>query len=420
MKKKSSKKKIALIIGIIIIFIIISFVVYYFISINNINKNSRKMESIVSEVKENNINYVFLDINPSFTLVIQNDVVSQVVCRNDDCLELKKSLNIKGKDLVNAVETIYNTATEKGYDTKDGIYIKTTIPLSQKLNTNYIHIETIEKNEEESLLKENIDKIEIELTDNEKLIEKLKKDEDYGNIYTCSIINNNVECYLNDNMKNNGETHLLQEKRIASVLNRFGIKTESVWEMGVVEEPLFRLYIDGSKFVNLGGNGINNMSYIGTYNCNTVRFNLKDLNLLNPSDIQEHFYVGKYDIVQEEHINEKIVISKSCYSGKCKEHYSINNYYCNYTKNEFEGNVTMHYVIYNEDGSNHQELTEDQFNDYEVAINAYISTLPECEIVEPWYNQNGNPHPTYKSPYGKYCKYLDENNKWVYASCSEE
>ena len=51
-----------------------------------------------------------------------------------------------------------------------------------------------------------------------------------------------------------------------SVLNRFGIKTESAWEMGVVEEPLFKLYIDGSKFVNLGGNGVNNMSYIGTYN----------------------------------------------------------------------------------------------------------------------------------------------------------
>lgn len=406
------KKKIVLIIGIMIILIIVSFAIYYFININNINKNSKKMESIVNEVKENNVNYIFLDINPSFTLVMQNDVVSQVICRNDDCTKLKNSINIEGKTLINAVDEIYNTATEKGYDTKNGVYIKTTTPLSQKLNTNYIHIETIEKDEEENLLKENIDKIEIELTDNEKLIEKLKKDEDYGNIYTCSIINNNVECYLNNNMKSNGETQLLLLKRVAAVLNRFGIKTESAWEMGVVEEPLFKLYIDGTKFVNLGGNGINNMSYIGTYNCGDVRFNLKDLNLLTPTDIQEHFYNGEHDLTynkeyEDEHIGTGYI---SCGDVWCKAKKEKHNTYCNFETNEVNSEfVKMLYYVFEKENDKEDfpsdknkmtEITYEEYLDFDIYAGVFISKVEKCEIDNNGFIINNNSK--------KYCNNLGE------------
>lgn len=411
MKKKNCKKKRFLItIVIIIILILLSLLSYYFISVYNINKNSKNMKDIVEEVKENNVNYVFLDINPSFTLVMQNDIITQVVCRNNDCIELKKSLNIEGKDLVNAVDTIYNTATEKGYDTKDGVYIKTTTPLSQKLSTNYIHIETIEKDEEENLLKENIDKIEIELTDNEKLIEKLEKDEDYGNIYSCSIINSNVECYLNDNMKSNGETQLLLLKRVAAVLNRFGVKTESAWEMGVVEEPLFKLYIDGTKFVNLGGSGINTMSYIGTYNCGDVRFNLKDLNLLNPTDIQEHFYNEEHDITFEKHIYYiPINNEQECGDKICKAHVKEHNPYCNTSTNQIEEIETEKYIFFKPGTEENdyawydiREVKKEEYDSFNPESGQYYKDIPDCIINE----YGGTTFPN-----TDFCKTLD-NGKW--------
>ena len=396
MKKKKSKKKIILIICIAIIIILLSTLSYHFVNIKKINKNSRNMEPIVDEVKSNQINYVFLDINPSFTLVVQNDIISQVICRNDDCTKLKDSLNIEGKNLINAVDEIYNTATEKGYDTKNGVHIKTTSPLTQKLSTDYIYIETIEKDEEANLLNENIDTITIELSDNEKLIEKLKKDEDYGNIYSCSIINNEVECHLLHDMKWNGETALLQYKRIASVLNRFGIKTESAWEMGVVEEPLFKLYIDGSKFVNLGGNGIHNMAYIGTYNCGSVRFNLEDINLLNPIDIQEHFYYGEHDITYdkndfEEHYGSGVI---SCGDIWCKASKEKHRAFCNIETNEITTKFEkmIYYIFKNENGERWPEdkskLTEISYNEYldfDYREGVFVSNIEKCKTNDEGY-----------------------------------
>lgn len=414
MKKSILKKKIFLIIVITIILILLGLLTYYFISVYNINKNSKKMEEIVKEVKENNINYVFVDINPSFTLVMQNDIVSQVVCRNDDCTKLKQFINIEGKDLINAVNEIYNTATENGYDTKNGVYVKTTTPLPQKLNNNYIHIETIEKNEEENLLKENIDKIEIELNDNEQLLEKLKKDEDYGNIYSCSIISNNVECYLNHDMKSNGETHLIQQKRIASVLNRFGIKTESAWEMGVVEEPLFKLYIDGSKFVNLGGNAIDNMSYIGTYNCGDVRFNLKDLNLLNPTDIQEHFYNEEHDITFHKYIYYlPINNEQQCGDKICKAYVKEHNPYCNTSTNQIEEIETEKYIFFKlgteENGYEWQdikEVTKEEYDSFNAEAGQYYKDIPDCIISE---------YGEITFPNTDFCKILDNGNWKVHS-----
>ena len=79
------------------------------------------MESVVDELKENSVDYVFVDINPSLTLILRHGKVASIKCRNDSCIELKNSLNLYGMDLDEAIKKLYVKAEEQGFDTKNGL-----------------------------------------------------------------------------------------------------------------------------------------------------------------------------------------------------------------------------------------------------------------------------------------------------------
>lgn len=405
------KKKKIIIISFSIIGLIILSLLYYFINLGIINNNSKKMEGVIDELKENSIDYVFVDINPSLTLILRHGKVASIKCRNNSCMELKNSLNLYGMELDEAIKTLYAKAEEQGFDTKKGVSVRSYSSISQSLSAyGFVDIEIIEKEKEEELLKETIEEVEVNLSDSEKLLKELEADRDYGEIYSCSIVNEEVECYLNRNLRINYNTIEMFQKRIALVLNRFGIKTESAWEMGVVEEPLFKLYIDGSKFVNGGGDTVGTMFYLGTYECNTVRFNLGDLNLMKPLEIKKHFYVGEHDIVHEPSKQEiQKDFSGTCGDVYCKKHVEYWDNYCNVNTQQWDANVREAYVIYRIDGTYSEEVTKEAYEDFNTTIGMYLKPLPVCEYETIF--QNGEYHNILKKPStGNICK--TENNDY--------
>lgn len=402
LKNKFNMKKILIVILIVIAFILVYFG-YYIVSVHSINKNSDEMEKITKKLDSN---YVFVDINPALTLSVQNDKVIKYSCRNKDCSIIKgKFSKIVGLNISDAVELIYNVSKEEGFDTSGGVSIKTSEVLGQSVsNIKYVKIEIINKEDEKKLLEENEDNISDEKLEENDQLKELKKDKDYGEIYTCKENNGDIECYLNKDLEIHFNNIVLQ-KRIASVLNRFGIKTESAWEMGIVEEPLFKIYIDGVKFVNAFGDTVGSMEYLGTYACNDARFKLSDLNLVHPVDIKEHFFNREHDVVNEVRTDEiQVDYSGRKYDVYGKKHVKYLTYYCDVKTQQQDYSEREAYVIYKVDGSDSKEVSKEEYEDFNAELGVYMRNVEECEFgVE---NVGGEMFRVLKIPRnGKYCKY---------------
>lgn len=391
MSKSKNKFKVILILLGIIVLIIGSVLIYYYVNVSNIEKNSKKMESVVTELKETKTSYVFVDINPSFVLKLKNNLVTSVKCRNRECNLVKALLDdIYGKNIVDAVNMIYKETTNLGFDTSSGVTVRSSDNFTQNLTSySYVYVETIEKKEEEKLLseikeeiQEEIKEHEEELSYNEKLLNKLKEDADYGEIYSCKFENNNVECYLNADIPVNFN-NIIYQKKVTAVLNRFGIETKSGWEMNIVEEPLFWIYIDGTKFTNAGGGKIGNMEYLGQYSCSTVRFKLSDLNLMNPVDIKEHFYSNEYDMVYDPKTDNGGSSGFSCGDEWCKSKDEIYTSYCDASKQEIIPVFQrIAYFVYKVDGSERKEVSYEDYLDFDYNIGKFIKDIDMCKRDE--------------------------------------
>jgi len=384
-----NKFKIILVILGIILFVIGSYLIYYYVSLSIIEKNSNNMEEIFTELKENDISYVFVDINPSFVLKMKNNLVTSVKCRNREC-DLVKTLldDIYEKNIVEAVNMIYEETTNLGFDTSNGITVRSSDTFTQSLTSySYIYVETIEKDEETKLLsevEEELDEVKEVLFYNEELLKKLENDDDYGKIYTCKLVNDNIECYINSDLQVNFN-NIIEQKKIVAVLNRFGIETKSGWEMNIVEEPLYWIYIDGTRFTNASGGNIGDMEYLGQYGCSTVRFKLNDLNLMNPNDIKEHFYSEKYDIVYDPEKDNYGAAGYSCGDTWCKSKEEIYTSYCDASKQEIIPVFQrIAYYIYKIDGSEKNEVSYEDYLDFDYNVGKFIKNIDICK-----YDENG-------------------------------
>lgn len=200
LKKKNKLKKVLLIILLLIVLAIIFFLTFRFIR-NKIDEvNVKKFSDIVNEVSKERTDYVFVEINPSFVLVVKDNKVNDVACLNDDCISIYNDIDVKGKNLDSSIDVIYNVSKEKGFDTSNGIKLSSTDVITIK-NSNNITIEYIDTSKEKELLNEvkNNEIVKEISNDNyyTRLWNELKKDSSYGNVYTCNMNDNKeLECYI--------------------------------------------------------------------------------------------------------------------------------------------------------------------------------------------------------------------------------
>lgn len=199
-KKKGQGKKIFLIILLIIFVPIIIFFGYRFISNKLDDMNTKKMSNTINKISKDRIDYVFIEINPSFVLTIKENKVNDIACLNDDCVSIYNDIDVKGKSIGDSIDSLYNLAKEKGFDTSKGVKVKTTISLNFE-NKDYISIEFIDEISKQELLSNIKNNEEIKNNSNDdyytKLWEELKKDKDYDNVYSCKMNDNKkLECYI--------------------------------------------------------------------------------------------------------------------------------------------------------------------------------------------------------------------------------
>lgn len=253
-EKKKSKKKILLIVLLVILVPIIVFFSYRFIS-TKINKSkAAKFNNTLNELAKERIDYVFIEINPSFVLTIKDSMVNDVACLNNDCMTIYDELNVRGKNINESIDTIYNKSKEKGFDVSNGVKVKISNNVNIEVKE-HITIEHIDSDKEQELLKEVKNNEEIKNVNNDdyyaNLWEELKKDKDYDNLYTCKMVDKELKCYFSEKFltasnENNGNG--LKPSDLSRVLDKFGIRYES-WNWGIdFGDSPYGLYINGQFY----------------------------------------------------------------------------------------------------------------------------------------------------------------------------
>lgn len=175
----------------------------YFL-VNSVNKaimkaNDAKINTAISQLESQRVDYVFVEINPSFALRLEGNTVTNIACLNEDCMKIYGSIDIIGKNMNDGIDHLYNLAKENGFDTSKGATIKTTSNIKVD-NLIYVTIEYIDKAQQEELLSKVKNNEEIKENKNDNyytlLWEELKKDKDYNHTYTCNMDNNELKCYI--------------------------------------------------------------------------------------------------------------------------------------------------------------------------------------------------------------------------------
>ena len=236
-KKKGKLKKILLIILLIIVVPIIVFFGFRFISTKISKSNSEKFNNNLNELAKERIDYVFIEINPSLVLTVKDN-----------------ELDVKGKNINDSIDTVYNKSKEKGFDVSNGVKVKTSNNVNIEVR-DHIIIEHIDSIKEQELLKEVKNNEDIKNVSNDdyytNLWEELKKDKDYDNFYTCKMVDKELKCYFAEKfltMSNENNGNGLNPRDLSRVLDKFGIKYES-WNWGVdFGDHPYGLYINGKLY----------------------------------------------------------------------------------------------------------------------------------------------------------------------------
>ena len=191
----------------IFIFLGILLVIFMLLMLNLIkikisNYNTNKLIEEINTVKENEISYVFVEINPKIVLEFEGDKVIDKSCLNEDCITTFNDLDLENKNINEAIDILYNQAKDSGFDTSNVTISSANPSIEEKAaNIEYSTYQNINKEEEKELMNEVIDNTSISNSDNKlnyngELLEVYKSDSAYGSIYTCSIENNDLACYI--------------------------------------------------------------------------------------------------------------------------------------------------------------------------------------------------------------------------------
>lgn len=237
-KKKGKIKKVIIIILLIIISALLIFVGFRIVRKKINQAKASKLNHTLNELAKERIDYVFIEINPSLVLTMKENTVNDVACLNNDCITIYENIDIKGKNINESIDVIYDEAKEKGFDVSNGVKVKSTkeVNIEEK---EYITMEQIDRSKEKELLQEVKNNVNILDVNNDNyyknLWEELKKDKDYDNIYTCKMIDKELKCYFAENFLNASEENNgngIKSSDLARVLAKFGIKYKT-WNWGL-------------------------------------------------------------------------------------------------------------------------------------------------------------------------------------------
>lgn len=308
--------------------VILIFFGYYFANKKLEQAKSRKIGSEVTEIKKDKVDYVFVEINPSFVLTIKDGSVEDVACLNDDCIAIYSEIDVKGQDINSSIDSLYSLSSIKGYDISGGVKVKTTGDVSIE-DKDYITFEYITEDTKDELLTslKNNDSIKENNNDNyyATLWDKLKTDSDYGEVYFCNMDKEELKCNFTEKFI---LSFLVDQEQLA--LNYLGWKQQVNRYYNTLDKfDVNHKMIDGLDYIL-----INNKEYypvsgvvrngeliisnvllretmyegqksfsISTYNeCIQIRseeyIELKDFNLLNPNNAKVQTYIPQ-DIVDE-------------------------------------------------------------------------------------------------------------------------
>lgn len=265
------KKKIFLIIVFCFILILGIGCFIFFYSNQLSKKNLEEFKESIQELQKEEVSYMIVEINPKAILEIVDGKVISKGCLNSDCLNIFQDIDFIGKDIKSVIELMYNKAKEKGIDVKDGVKVSST---NEKIKEyvkeiEYVDYKTIDSKEEKQQLEQVIDNDKIKNEEKkedyqEKLLKEYKNDSDHGELYTCSLINNEVACYITEEFdselsKDLDSNYNLYDfyqtsQKLERVLNKFDIKYDykktyninNVTEIYMNNEP----YLIGSNYTS--------------------------------------------------------------------------------------------------------------------------------------------------------------------------
>lgn len=286
--KKHIFRKILL--GILIL--VLLFFSYRFIRSKIDEMNVKKINSTINELAKEKIDYVFVEINPSFVLTIKDNKVSDVACLNDDCMSMYNDVDIKNKTISESIDNLFNLAKDKGFDTSNGVKIKTTIEIDVK-GKDYIAVEFINEPTKNELLSQVKNNEEIKDNNNDdyysNLWNELKKDKDYDKVYSCSMDNDILHCYIlkdfiDTEIELGDPLYLVKYSELASAffrtLDKFGVK----YSTGTSFDWIIPGGITGLSGVFINGTEYSYISYQSgtTYYDNVLKYENNDITTLVP------------------------------------------------------------------------------------------------------------------------------------------
>lgn len=241
--KKRKVLKVLCIIIVLVALIIGSLAVISKIKINNSKKQTTQFIQEYNQlVEEEKVSYVMVEINPKALLEVVNNKITNMKCLNSDCENIF-NIDIKGKTLVDVIELLYETSKDNGIDISKGVNVSSTnSKIEEKVKgLKYVNYKMITENEEKEYfekdnLKDNNSTNNMQENFNNKLFELYKKDPDYNEVYTCSMKENNLQCYITEKFERNlptqisitnmfyyNETH----QKLMNVLDKFNIEYEN-------------------------------------------------------------------------------------------------------------------------------------------------------------------------------------------------
>lgn len=241
------KRKVLKVLCIIIVLVVLIIGSLALISKIKINNNKKQTTQFIQEynqlVEEEKVSYVMVEINPKAMLeVVNNNKITNMQCLNFDCENIL-TVDIKGKTLVDAIELLYETSKDNGIDVSKGVSVSSTnSKIEEKVKElKYVNYKTITEDEEKEYfeknnIKDNNSTNNTQENFNNKLFELYKKDPDYNEVYTCSMEENNLQCYITEEFERNLPTQISItnmfyyneiHQKLMNVLDKFNIEYEN-------------------------------------------------------------------------------------------------------------------------------------------------------------------------------------------------
>lgn len=326
-----TKKKIIRKIFISLFIIILLIIGIYFIKNKMTEFNNRKINNAINELSKDKINYVFIEINPSFVLTIKDNKVDDIACLNDDCMSLYDDIDITNKNINDSFKYLYRLVQNKDFDVSNGVKVKITNNDLEIETKDYITVEYIDEETKNELLSNVKNNEKIKDNSNydyyTNLWNELKKDRDYDNVYSCSMNDDELECYfIMDALKSNivdEESFVVNYikwldgtgQKIASTFDKFGIRhhnTETyINNIKYNYQPLFTLQYVPYKNVlqriiietldipeEFCSDNDTNLSGC-QFNDGIELLRLEDLNLLNPTASLDKVITHRYGLKEK-------------------------------------------------------------------------------------------------------------------------